>query len=106
MRTWFHRLRPVAEARRPVQRPRYRPALESLEKRCLLSGSAIIPNLTPSPQLNASTVPPNGDVNPYGVAFVPRGFAQGGPLSPGDILVSNFNNSSNAQGTGTTIVDI
>jgi sugar lactone lactonase YvrE len=29
-----------------------------------------------------------------------------GPLQPGDILVSNFNNSSNLQGTGTTIVRI
>lgn len=53
-----------------------------------------------------STVPSNGDVNPYGVAFVPRGFPTGGLLEPGDILVSNFNNSMNLQGTGTTIVDI
>src|SRR5215469_5294964 len=53
-----------------------------------------------------STVPPNGDLNPYGVAFVPKGFKSGGPLQPGDILVSNFNASSNLQGTGTTIVDV
>ncbi len=53
-----------------------------------------------------STVPSNGDVNPYGVAFVPAGFAPAGLLQPGDILVSNFNNSQNLQGTGTTIVDI
>jgi hypothetical protein len=53
-----------------------------------------------------STVPANGDVNPYGVAFVPQGFPGGGPLNPGDILVSNFNASSNLQGSGTTIVDI
>jgi hypothetical protein len=45
-------------------------------------------------------------VNPYGVAFVPKGFAKGGPLQSGDIVVSNFNNSSNQQGTGTTIVQI
>jgi hypothetical protein len=51
-----------------------------------------------------TTVPDNGDVNPYGVAFVPQGFPQGGPLSPGDIILANFNNSSNLQGTGTTIV--
>ena len=51
-----------------------------------------------------STVPANGDVNPYGVAFVPFGFPQGGLLKPGDILVSNFNNNQNLQGTGTTIV--
>src|ERR1700726_4656092 len=49
----------------------------------------VIPFL-PSPQ-NVSTVPPNGDVNPYGVAFVPHDFMSGtGPLQPGDILVSNL----------------
>ncbi|HMD87110.1 MAG TPA: hypothetical protein VKO18_20665, partial [Terriglobia bacterium] len=31
-----------------------------------------------------STVPAvNGDLNPYGVAFVPRGFLPGGNLNPG-----------------------
>ena len=67
-------------------------------------------NILPPPNpaiLSVSTVPPNGDVNPYGVAFVPRGFNSGsGPLNPGDILVSNFNDSSNVQGTGSTIVQI
>ena len=57
-----------------------------------------------------STVPAvNGDTNPYGVAFVPSGFLPGGNLNPGDILVSNFNNSfadGSVQGTGTTIVKI
>lgn len=54
-----------------------------------------------------STVPPNGDVNPYGVAFVPQGFQSGtGPLRPGQVLVSNFNNNMNLQGTGTTIVRV
>jgi hypothetical protein len=51
-----------------------------------------------------STVPSNGDVNPYGVAFVPAGFPTGGLLKPGDILVSNYNNNQNLQGTGSTIV--
>ncbi|MGD0096084.1 MAG: hypothetical protein ABSB60_06290 [Terracidiphilus sp.] len=61
----------------------------------------------PSPVVIASTMPSNGDVNPYGVAFVPNNFQVGsGPLKHGDILVSNFNNSANIQGTGTTIVDI
>jgi hypothetical protein len=52
-----------------------------------------------------STVAANGDVNPYGVAFVPKDFS-GGMLKPGDILVSNFNNSMNVQGTGTSIVRV
>lgn len=50
-----------------------------------------------------STVPANGDVNPYGVAVVPD---SKGSLVKGDVLVSNFNASSNLQGTGTTIVEI
>jgi len=60
----------------------------------------------PSPVQSLSTVPSNGDVNPYGVAFVPPQFPMGGSVKPGDILVSNFNASSNLQGTGTTIVDV
>jgi hypothetical protein len=51
----------------------------------------------------ASTVPANGDVNPYGVAIVP---ASAGLLTAGDILVSNFNDKANVQGTGTTIVQV
>jgi hypothetical protein len=51
----------------------------------------------------ASTVPGNGDVNPYGIAEVMRTV---GNLTERHILVSNFNNSSNAQGTGSTIVDV
>lgn len=71
------------------------------------TSGTLLPNLPPTPTLSISTVPANGDLNPYGVAFVPSGFASGaGPLQPGDILVSNFNNSSNLQGTGTTIVRI
>ena len=67
------------------------------------SGDAFLPNQVRS----ASTVPSTGDVNPYGVAFVPGHFQAGsGPLKPGDILVSNFNNKQNLQGTGTTIMRI
>ncbi|MGA7383173.1 MAG: hypothetical protein WBW81_00265 [Methylocella sp.] len=56
--------------------------------------------------LVSSTIPANGDLNPYGVAFVPPGFPAGASLKPGDVLVSNFNNSSNLQGTGTTIINL
>jgi hypothetical protein len=56
---------------------------------------------------SVSTVPSNGDLNPYGVAFAPKNLpAAGGILQPGDLLVSNFNNNNNLQGTGTTIVRI
>ncbi len=49
------------------------------------------------------TVPPNGDVNPYGLVTVPRNV---GTLVRGNLLISNFNNSENLQGTGTTIVQM
>ena len=65
------------------------------------ASDAFIPQL-----VNSSTVPANGDVNPYGVAFVPNGFPVGGAIAAGDVLVSNFNNSANLQGTGTTIVQL
>jgi hypothetical protein len=52
---------------------------------------------------NPSTVPATGDQNPYGVAVVSHGR---GLLKTGSILVSNFNNGMNLQGTGTTIVQI
>jgi hypothetical protein len=51
----------------------------------------------------ASTVPANGDVNPYGVWIVRDSI---GRLHRGNILVSNFNNKNNLQGTGRTIVQI
>ncbi len=50
-----------------------------------------------------TTVPANGDVNPYGITQVP---ASEGKLVAGDTLVSNFNAQSNFQGTGTTIVEM
>jgi hypothetical protein len=59
--------------------------------------------------INSSTIPANGDLNPYGVAFVPEGFRGGGSIAAGDVLVSNFNNggtppTGNIQGAGTTII--
>ena len=51
----------------------------------------------------ASTVPANGDINPYGIDVVTHSI---GDLVKGDILVSNFNGQANLQGTGSTIVEI
>jgi len=51
----------------------------------------------------ASTIPANGDVNPYGVAVIP---SSTGSLHAGNVLVSNFNDGANVQGTGTTIVQV
>jgi hypothetical protein len=61
-----------------------------------LSGFSTVTSVT-------STVPPNGDVNPYGIVAVPRSV---GALRRGNLLISNFNNSMNLQGTGTTIDQI
>jgi hypothetical protein len=68
--------------------------------------SPLLPNLSTTPLVIASTSAPTGDLNPYGVAFVPVNFPKGGRLRPGDVLVSNFNASSNLQGTGTSIVRV
>jgi hypothetical protein len=58
-------------------------------------------------QSQPSTVPTTGaeagDINPYGVAVVPTSV---GSLQQGSVLVSNFNNSGNQQGTGSTITEI
>ena len=51
----------------------------------------------------ASTVPASGDVNPYGIVLLSTAI---GKLHAGSLLVSNFNNKGNNQGTGTTIVEI
>jgi hypothetical protein len=48
-----------------------------------------------------STVADNGDTNPYALVVAP---ASVGKIQQGDVLIDNFNNVSNLQGTGTTIV--
>jgi hypothetical protein len=76
-----------------------------------LLGTALPASAASAPFLNslttvdtvASTVPGNGDVNPYGVAVVPHST---GHLHGGWVLVSNFNSASNLQGTGTTITQV
>lgn len=62
--------------------------------------------ILPPSAMTASTVPANGDLNPYGIAFVPSGVPSWSTLKPGDVVVSNFNNTANLQGTGTTIVKL
>ena len=49
-----------------------------------------------------TTVTSNGDLNPYAVIVAP---VSAGKIQQGDVLVDNFNNLSNLQGTGTTIID-
>jgi hypothetical protein len=49
-----------------------------------------------------TTIPENGDLNPYALIVAP---VSSGLIQKDDILLDNFNNISNLQGTGTTIVD-
>jgi hypothetical protein len=69
----------------------------------LAGGDGSILNKLKNINTISSTVPANGDINPYGLVRVPRTI---GNLQEGHYLISNFNASSNAQGTGTTIVDV
>jgi len=50
-----------------------------------------------------SAVPANGDVNPYGIVLLSTST---GKLHAGSLLISNFNDKANNQGTGTTVVEI
>jgi hypothetical protein len=123
----------MSDSARSRRRHALSPTCQSLESRELLSGTismdapthrppavldvrtsarvhkfhgSVVGQLPALPNQLVSTVPANGDVNPYGAAVVPVGFAAGGSLRPGDMLVSNFNASNNLQGTGSTIVNI
>ncbi|WP_321935800.1 MULTISPECIES: hypothetical protein [unclassified Paraburkholderia] len=49
-----------------------------------------------------NTVPDNGDQNPYAIFVAP---VSAGTVKEGDVLVDNFNNAANLQGTGSTIID-
>jgi hypothetical protein len=49
-----------------------------------------------------STVPDNGDQNPYAIVVAP---ISAGAITKDDVLITNFNNAGNLQGLGVTIVD-
>jgi hypothetical protein len=76
----------------------------------ILIVSSLVPNLyagesaaTHTIKVISSTIPFNGDLNPYGIFEIPNTI---GRLVRGNLLISNFNGSSNFQGTGTTLVQI
>ena len=50
----------------------------------------------------ASTVPGNGDQNPYAIVVAP---VSAGRITKNDVLITNFNDRNNLQGRGSTIVD-
>ena len=77
----------------------------------LAGSTSLSAQLFPVPrQIPITANAPNGigDVNPYGIAFVPPGIttSQQSAFNSGDLLISNFNNANNVAGTGTTITRI
>jgi len=109
---------PAAPAPAPARRaPRTRRALGAGAALALAALALVVPTSAPAAgaflhfkhnTTVGSTVPPNGDLNPYGIDVVPQ---TTGALVAGDTLISNFNNggeppTGNQQGTGTTIVEL
>jgi hypothetical protein len=90
------------------------PRLRSLTVQSLLLASmALLPGLARAEDSGflsnvhkhvtlVSTVPENGDQNPYAIVVAP---VSAGSIQKDDVLVDNFNNDANLQGLGTTIID-
>jgi len=96
-------------ARDPSRRASLRVALAAIVATLTAAGTAMAAPASSPVTVNgaitilSTTNPGNGDQNPYGVSVVP---ASVGKLVQGQVLVSNFNNDANQQGTGTTIVGV
>ena len=77
----------------PMDRPTHRPP-SVVDARTSAHAhkfrGSVIGQLSAQPSQSVTTVPANGDVNPYGAAVVPVGFPAGGSLHPGDMLVSKL----------------
>lgn len=84
-------------------------ALTALSFSFLMLGTASA-QLFPVTPVPITLTPPagNGDVNPYGIAFVPKGIAFGktAAFNSGDLLISTFNDVKNTAGLGTTITRV
>ena len=59
--------------------------------------------LTTQSTLGSTTDPVGQGLNPYGLAMA---WTSLGPVEAGDLIACNFNDATNTQGTGTTIVDL
>jgi hypothetical protein len=78
-------------------------ANSTAQTRSLPTLSADVATGATATKLVSTTVPTNGDLNPYCVAVKPTGV---GRLIKGDVLVGNFNDKANAAGTGTSIIEV
>ena len=63
--------------------------------------SSILGGLNTITTIGSTVDPMNGDQNPYGLDIAK---VTSGLINAGDLVICNFNNSANVQGTGTTIV--
>jgi hypothetical protein len=91
-------------------KPSYRRIKRFLALAALLGNAVLIVSFAQAASvrilpLQVSTSPANGDLNPYGLVEVPSGLPEGS-IRVGRLLVSNFNDSGNIQGKGTTIVAV
>ena len=98
-----HRDRAIRESRRAM-------ALGALIASAALFPQAALPAAQPASFLEGihrqttltSTVPDNGDQNPYAIVVAP---VSAGTIQKDDVLITNFNDAGNLQGLGTTIVN-
>ena len=65
------------------------------------NGSSTLRGLGTIGTIGSTIDPLNGDLNPYGLDIAK---ASAGSIRRGDLVVCNFNDAANVQGTGTTIV--
>src|SRR5260370_12257695 len=73
----------------------------SIEERDQARGNSVLRRLNTTTTIGSTVDPITGDVNPYGLDIAK---ATAGKISAGDLVVCNFNDAANAQGTGTTII--
>jgi hypothetical protein len=65
--------------------------------------TSLLKTLTKQVVIGSTVDPTNGDQNPYGLTYVATNPYGSGKIKKGDLLICNFNNKANVQGTGTTV---
>ncbi|HET7813497.1 MAG TPA: hypothetical protein VFL13_03915 [Candidatus Baltobacteraceae bacterium] len=65
------------------------------------TGDSVLNSLAHERVIGSTVDPKNGDLNPYGLDIAK---VSSGQIDAGDLVVCNFNDSANVQGTGTSIV--
>jgi hypothetical protein len=65
------------------------------------TGNSVLRHLGTTTTIGSTVDPLNGDQNPYGLDIAK---ASAGAIALGDLVVCNFNDAANVQGTGTTVI--